>query len=344
LGKLYCQICGSPLDASGHCPSFHGETILPVSADISIDCPICNSINNLNATYCWKCGKKIEKKEKFTNISPEAISALKLAMEAIKKRSTGRENYIMTENTSETSKSHQTDNRVHIALWGPKNAGKTVFLLSLYLAAQQKNSDWAIGFDDAPAELRTKFIGDANSLRKGVWPNPTLKNDMFIYKMLFYPSQQEKVEISTPPEDPFERFINFFTKEPQPGGKVKKEILTGLSIEFADVAGERYLEEQMDSPLWEHLVNCNALICLLDPDALDDQLLLTSNLVENMFAKYRNKPGNQLIDGRYLPHYISVCFTKMDRDPWSRYLHDENPESLVEYLSDQQDLDLGKQL
>ena len=126
---------------------------------------------------------------------------------------------------------------------------------------------------------------------------------------------------------------------------MKESEFPGIAVSFADVAGERYLLEKSDSQLWNHLAGCHGLICLIDPEDCVDQFQATNRLGALLKQKIKNEKPDALIKGkRYLPHYLSLCFSKMDRPEWKRFSENQSPDpnELISYLEDESGFNIRK--
>jgi hypothetical protein len=230
---------------------------------------------------------------------------------------------------------------IHIGMWAPTNAGKTVYLLSLFIAAMQDESDWLIGFDENTSQERRQYLLEsADNLRNGVWPYPTkVTPDPELYGFVFYPSpENSNNKLKKPESNKLFSFWKYFIQESLDSDK-KKELLQVL---LNDISGESYLNEPPESPLWLHLAGCQGIICLLDPSDIKNHLRTFSNLVDFLYAKVKKEKPDAIIQGQYLPHYISVCFTKMDRIEWRSMIY--SPEEVIGKISDMTDLNIRRQL
>ncbi len=221
--------------------------------------------------------------------------------------------------------------KIRIGLWGPAQSGKTTYLLSLYIASKKKDTDWLIGFDDVDSYFRNGFLQSAVGFMNGQWPEISIDTEPILHSFIFYHNKKKKVNA---PDHLLEGLWKFLTKE--------SLNTDSFNVSFSDVSGERYLTAPSDSNLWEHLASCDALVCLIDPNNFNDQLKITSNIVEFLFDKIRKDTPERLIDGRYLPQFISVCFTKMDRQGWIETI--DNPYEVLEHLDAKTGLSLRMQL
>lgn len=338
---MYCQHCGANITSREECNNC--GAVLPLipyeKAENSKIC-ICGYPNHKEAKFCFSCGKSFLTNGNSANPDIDSNLLQILRTQALE----GIERY----RSKMTGTVKINSNQIRIGLWGPTKSGKTVYLLALYLAAKQSGDgnkeNWLIGFNDMDVQLGMRLNEMANNLRKGIWPppNPPEKADPDIYSLLFYPDP-DKLEVKIKQSvnnDPLQSFWKFLTTEPEETVKQKSE--PGIAVSFADVAGERYLTEPPESPIWNHLAGCQGLICLLDPEDIDNQLVLTSNLVEILFSKVRKEKKDALIEDRYLPHYVSVCFTKMDKPGWQDMFN--NPEAVVQKIEEASDLNLRRQL
>lgn len=229
-------------------------------------------------------------------------------------------------------------NNIRIGIWGSAGVGKTAYLLSLYISARQSGSEWLVGFDEyTPKGMRESFMESAFAMLKGRWPMPnSLRVEPDSYGMIFYPSP-EKSELKDTKNGFVSSVLKFFTEEPD---LIKKK--PGLLVYINDVAGEEYILEPVESPLWQYMSGCNGIICLIDPSNLDEQLQNLNKLGELLYLKTKKEMPDALINGRYLPHYISVCFTKMDRPEWRSML--DSPTDVLITIEELTGISLQRQL
>jgi hypothetical protein len=241
---------------------------------------------------------------------------------------------------SKESNLHYSSNDIRIGMWAPSSAGKTTYLLSLYISALQGNSEWLIAFDENTNSVRRQYLFDSiNSLRHGAFPAPTkVGADLDLFGLVFYPSpQKSKYKLKNIGTDELISFWNNIPIEHSPD-KAKK----GLQISLGDVGGESYLSEPIDGPLWQHLAGCQGILCLLDPSEIENNLHVFSNLTDFLFAKVKKDKPNAIINNRYLPHYVSICFTKMDKPEWRSMIN--NPDEVIGKISDLINLDIRRLL
>jgi hypothetical protein len=339
--EIYCQNCGSFVSAYQGCPKCGTE--LPFAAvgdSTGKKCAVCRMPNRRTAIYCYSCGSSFDSKRKKKPIIGQGN-----LNDLIKRKVEAHLEKKETETMNANFKVRKDQKR--IGLWGPRAAGKTVYMVSLYLASRMSGTDndqWNISLEDVDDESRTLFDGLADNLRKGIYPppNPPEKGEPDLYNFVFYPETNDlanKVKISRDTEDKlsayWNKFTTFLTEDPA-ASKSKENKFPGISVSFADVAGERYLLEKSDSQLWNHLAGCHGLICLIDPDDFYDQFQTTNRLGAILHQKIKNENPDALIDNkRYLPHYISLCFSKMDRPKWKEYLTSKKPDDLIAYLENE---------
>ncbi len=228
---------------------------------------------------------------------------------------------------------------IRVGMWGATNAGKTVYLLSMYIAAMQDDSALLIGFDENTSQLRRQcLIEQADNLRGNkVWPNPTNPSPTpELYGYVFYPSQ-EKRTTQRKDNSKLPAFRKYFRQSGSDAGASRK-----LRITLSDFAGESFLNEPPESPLWQHLAACQAILCLFDPADTGNKLWVFSNLVDFLYFKVKKEKPESIIHGQYLPHHISVCFTKMDRPEWRSMI--DSPEDVMKKISDMSGLNIQRQL
>ncbi len=331
--EIYCQNCGLTVSAYQGCPNCGSELpFAPVGDSTSKRCAYCRMPNRHSAKYCYSCGYPFDgKKKKTLNDGKENLNDLikrKVETHLEKKKE------IKEMNTNFKIKKDQR----RIGLWGPHASGKTVYMVSLYLASRMSGDDndkWKISLDDVDDDSRALFDGLADNLRKGIYPppNPPDQGKPDLYNFVFYPNAKDtSLKTSRQTEDNlssyWKKLNKFITEEPENTSKENK--FPGISVSFADVAGERYLKEDSDSELWNHLAGCHGLVCLIDPEDSYDQFQTTNRLGSILHQKIKKENPDALIENkRYLPQYISLCFSKMDRPDWKEYLTERAPDPNV---------------
>jgi len=208
-----------------------------------------------------------------------------------------------------------------IAMWGPSGAGKTTYLTRLCTMAMSKSSKWTITTADEDSK-NFKSINVGRMIEEGLFPPPNqVDADAKFYQFNFVP---KKVE----------------------GGIIDWIIGTNeapvITIGLADVAGERYLNDPLDSPLWQQLADSDGLICLIDP-ANRRNWSITDNLLESLQLKL--KDTNRLVKNK-LPHYVAFCFSKIDQPEFIQYSggREEDKEELIKKLAFNPDLNLHRML
>ena len=250
--SLFCQFCGASLvDAREGCTSC--GKLIPVkplaSNDDAVNCANCDMPNHKDAKYCYKCGVRMGKKRRNAQeILPSIGRIESKILEAINKRKGNTEMSIVVDKS-----------KLNISIWGPQSSGKTVYLISLYLRASQAEADWKISLEDAAFEDQELFDQLADNLLNGEWPEPTPPESVEpdFYNLMFYPSGKKKnnqIQRDIKEKDLLQIFWEKFTDSSEtPSQKDGNEKKTGISLSFADVAGERYITESPQSILWNHL-------------------------------------------------------------------------------------------
>lgn len=218
-------------------------------------------------------------------------------------------------------------NQKRVALWGPQHSGKTAYLLSLYIAAHKSGYDWLISLEDTNDGNRYSIDQMADAFYKGTFPNATQINpEPNLYNYVFYPANNS-VNLIKDDKDRLKTFWNFMTEEPSKG----EQTLHGISLSFADVPGEQYLTEPANNILWRYIAGCHGIICIIDPAEINNQSQVIHRFGGLLKQKIKSERPEFLIDnGRYLPHLLSVCFSKIDKEPWKKFA--EDPAGLIEYL------------
>lgn len=353
MSRIFCQNCGNELSTTEGCPKC--GVLLPyiqaprqVPADL---CSHCRAPNRHGASFCFRCGQPINnsrkgKKEKSMDDNlPESLQDLlkSMATDEINKFEEKEGEKIKMSTQQIKMKKGQK----RIGLWGPHASGKTAYMLSLYLASRMSGYEWLMSLDDVDDGARAFFDGMAEKFLQGDFPapNPPEKGEPDIYNFVFYPVE-ENVEIKasrTEKKDELDVFWhqvrNWLILDDI--STPTESIFPGIAVSFADVAGERYLLEPSNSILWDHLAGCHHLICIIDPDDFKGQFQATNRLGSLLKQKIRKEHPELLIEnGRYLPHYISLCFSKIDRPNWSKYASD--PNGLINELEKQSKVNIKR--
>ncbi len=242
------------------------------------------------------------------------------------------------QNIKKTNSPLKFDKRpVHIGLCGTAGVGKTTYLLSLYISAQVKGADWLIGFNNDAPDIRKFFMQSAHDLSKSHWPESNHPNsEPLKYSFTFFPSlSQKKIDVTK--NDPLSSLVKFLTEEPNSLGKKK----SGLSVDITDFGGID-LVEPIESSLWASIKTCDLIIYLIDPADIQYQIQVLNRLSEILYLKIVEDVPSRIYKGKYLPHYISVCFSKMDRAEWLPMI--EFPEEVVAKISNISYINLGRQI
>lgn len=223
---------------------------------------------------------------------------------------------------------------IKVALWGPQAAGKTTYIVAVWGACLTYEARWFASPDD---DLTSDFVIDKlTQLRKGNFPEPTrLQSKPTEYSFFFAPRSKQENKGEEQIESPLQSFRDWIVTDDVkvPASDATN---TSLTVSFADVAGEHYFIDPIDSPLWESIWNCDGLICLLDPAEASDHIGITLRLVQNLRLKSKEEPARRL--GHYLPHYVAVCFSKIDHPQFYQYR--DKPIELNNILAQETGIDL----
>ena len=228
---------------------------------------------------------------------------------------------------------------MRISMWGPKSAGKTTYIAMIYGTALKSTTNWIVKPSDVES---TNFVRlQINNLRKGEFPLPT----SFVNEPLYYKYQIRSMKANSSKKiqedekeflDSLFEFIRGAENENLTNGQKDEEV----TVTFADVAGEQFIQEDISHPLWDHLADSDALICLLDPSDANDHFEITYQLLQYLWLKLKDRP-NALVNGM-LPHYVAFCFSKMDQPEFIEFIN--RPKELVSYLENKSNLDIDKLL
>jgi hypothetical protein len=228
-----------------------------------------------------------------------------------------------------------------ISMWGPKSSGKTTYIAMVYGTALRSKTRWIIRPHDFES---TEFVSEnINLIRTGTFPMQTqLMDDPLTYYYQFRPgTAEDRNENPIEDRDKFEEIVDYFrgfgvsSQHPEEKSESHKVI-----VEFADVAGEQYLNEPLEHKLWEHLATSDGLVCLLDPADSDDHFKIIFKLLQYLWLKLKERPDG-LIDGK-LPHYIAFCFSKIDQAGFAQYIN--KPQELIEFLENRINMNVDKML
>ena len=220
---------------------------------------------------------------------------------------------------------------LRIPLWGPRSSGKTTYLTMVYGASLLSDIKWTI----RPNSIESmEFVrSNLNSIMQGRFPSATVPYpEIPYYSFEFWPGTPSKKDNSF--ANALAKLLSFLREDKLLNHNQGKYVNTenhqnhSVVIDFADIAGEQYLNEPLDHPLWEHLASGDGLICLLDPNDMNDHFEITLNLLQFLWLKLKSR-SHLLIDGK-LPHYIAFCFSKIDQYRYFQY--NDNPEALLELM------------
>jgi hypothetical protein len=222
---------------------------------------------------------------------------------------------------------------LQIGVWGPQGAGKTTYVVMVWGTCLVSGAQWRARPND-PKTSRF-VIKHLAALRKtGEFPPPTPPNDDPVYRSYYFAPRPQETEdgqddIVEQVRSPFESFADWIYAS-DVTVPANTDSHTSLNVSFTDVAGERYKSDPIDSDLWNHIWKCKGLLCLLDPEQADSHFDVTLNLVQNLWLKSNSSSDNLVHD--MLPHYVALCFSKIDRPGWYEYR--DRPEALVDELED----------
>lgn len=227
---------------------------------------------------------------------------------------------------------------MRISMWGPRSSGKTTYIAMVYGTALKSNVNWIVKPNDLES---TKFVRDnINLIRNGGFPPATMPvAEPNFYHYQIYARSSNRAKDNGNEKEFMESVVDFVrgVSLESPAKKIPEDII----ISLADVAGEQFLTESLDHPLWEHLAASEGLICLLDPADAQDHFDITFQLLQFLWLKLKERP-NGLIDGGMLPHYVAFCFSKVDQPEFAKFVN--KPRDLVLFLESQINLDIDKLL
>jgi hypothetical protein len=206
-----------------------------------------------------------------------------------------------------------------IAIWGSREAGKTTFLISLYyeiVQRQKVNEGWKMfgadedGYSDTFIERGFVTIGQEKQ-----FPARTEVSDLRALRFAIekpidhhYHDQSKKTGL-------LDRSLEKLTEWLQIG--MRREAQTD-QIDFLDPSGEYFkepklLETDAGAVYRQALIDCDGLICLVDPTRQDGERHYFPLLYRN-FAMLARLMRGEGVPGP-LPIPVAVCVTKIDQFP-----------------------------
>lgn len=230
---------------------------------------------------------------------------------------------------------------MRVSMWGPKGSGKTTYIAMIYGTALKSNVKWVIRPDDIDS---TQFVQEnINTLRNGEFPLPTIKvHEPNIYHYQIHTINAAALsDTENGNEKEFLESVVDFVRNVKLEQSPQKNTSEEIMISLADVAGEQFLDEPLEHPLWEHLATSEGLVCLLDPAEAEIHFNVTFRLLQFLWLKLKNRP-NLLVKEKYLPHYVAFCFSKIDQPNFAQFIN--KPRDLVLHLEKQNNLDIDKLL
>jgi len=230
---------------------------------------------------------------------------------------------------------------MRISMWGPKGSGKTTYIAMIYGTALKSNVKWVIRPNDLNS---TQFVQEnINAIRNGEFPTPTTYvQEPNIYKYQIHALNPAALsENENGNEKEFLESVVDFVRNVKLDQSSKKNASEEVVVSLADVAGEQFLTESLDHPLWEHLATSDGLVCLLDPAEAESHFDVTFRLLQFLWLKLKDRP-NFLVNNNYLPHYVAFCFSKIDQSDFIGFVN--KPRDLVLHLEKQNNLDIDKLL
>lgn len=221
---------------------------------------------------------------------------------------------------------------LRIGVWGPHSAGKTTYIITVWGACLAREARWSVRLDDA--QTSEFIIERLTLLRNGEFPEPTIPQpEPLHYSYLFSPrTSNKKSNKFGSDKSPLEAFRNWIASSDVT--TPTKVVGNGLIVSFTDVAGDQYFKDPLDSPLWDDIWSCDGILCLLDPSNPLEHFQMTLKLGQNLWLK--SKGSNRLI-GNSLPHYIALCFSKIDQSEF--YPYRDKPNELNAKLDNETGMD-----
>jgi hypothetical protein len=194
-----------------------------------------------------------------------------------------------------------------IGIWGPKSSGKSMYLGMLYYDILNNHKPaWDMKAENKEANEFLATVEKARARNHYVEPTQAQEPKHYWFKL----SQR----------DPSNRDHVY-------------------TMRILDMPGEWYQDPQKAvingvNHLKQYLTNCQGLLCLVDPDAQDNEMMMVylGQLVRDLYVE----SGNQKLDKR-----LAFCLTKMDLQryqPWLQnpagYIRQKLGENTVKILLD----------
>lgn len=177
------------------------------------------------------------------------------------------------------------EREVQIALWGATSSGKSTYLWTLPLAAEQQG--WTvIPLDEASEEYKVR--AETDLMKEGLLPIPTADEVLIRWRLEKPPS------IAGP----------WWRRRQVPGSRILLRTIERRGGDF----------EKLTQSVADQLVHADGIVYLFDPDrelnpkAGDNVGFFIAAMTR---LQRRTAELNRMVDGR-LPHHLAVCITKLD--------------------------------
>ena len=177
------------------------------------------------------------------------------------------------------------EREVQIALWGATSSGKSTYLWTLPLAAEQQG--WTvIPLDRASEEYKAR--AETDLMQEGLLPIPTAEELLIRWRL-------EKIPSIVGP---------WWDRRRVPGSRI---LLRTIERPGGDI-------EKVTQSVADQLVHADGIVYLFDPDRelnpkSDDNVRYFIRAMNRL--QRRTAELNRVVGGR-LPHHLAVCITKFD--------------------------------
>ncbi len=226
---------------------------------------------------------------------------------------------------------------LRIAVWGPAGSGKTTYIAALFGACLAPDARWSA----RPNDVQTAdFVLDhlVRLRQQGNFPeagHPGVEPATYSFSFHPRPFQLANTEESAAT---FRSSMADYAKWIVANDVTIPTRVEGpdLLISFTDMSGEQYFSEDLASRTWDYMWKCDGLLCLLDPTKADEHFKIIMALAHRLW--FRSKETSSRLVDHMLPHYLAICFTKIDKADFARYRY--KPNDLVADLSNKVGVDL----
>lgn len=177
------------------------------------------------------------------------------------------------------------ERETQIALWGATSSGKSTYLWTLPLAAEQQ--DWTVTpLDEASEEYKVR--AETDLITERLLPIPTADEVMIRWQLEKAPSEKGP----------------WWRRREVPGSRILLRTIERRGGDF----------ETLTQSVADQLVHADGIVYLFDPDReLNPKSVDNVKFFIAAMARLQRKTTelNRMVGGR-LPHHLAVCITKFD--------------------------------